>query len=97
MIKRSLQWELIKALQNVPVVALLGSRQVGKTTLALQGLTASWERDGNEVQGNLICLDCYVIRGTDDSKPRITLRFIRATMCFNKRVLKYPARSFGTI
>ena len=35
MIKRSLQQELIKALQNMPVVALLGARQVGKTTLAL--------------------------------------------------------------
>ena len=34
MIKRSLQQELIKALQNMPVVALLGARQVGKTTLA---------------------------------------------------------------
>jgi uncharacterized protein len=30
-----LQQELIKALQNMPVVALLGARQVGKTTLAL--------------------------------------------------------------
>lgn len=35
MIRRALQQKLIKALQNMPVVALLGSRQVGKTTLAL--------------------------------------------------------------
>ncbi len=36
-------------------------------------------------------------RETDDSKPRITLRFIRATTCVNKRVSKHPARTFGTI
>ncbi len=36
-------------------------------------------------------------RGSDDSKPRITLRFIRATLCVNKTVSKYPARTFGTI
>ncbi len=33
---RSLQKKLLNALQNMPVVALLGSRQVGKKTLALQ-------------------------------------------------------------
>ena len=33
---RNLQQKLLNALQNMPVVALLGSRQVGKTTLALQ-------------------------------------------------------------
>jgi len=36
MIKRLLLEKLIIALQNMPVVALLGSRQVGKTTLALE-------------------------------------------------------------
>jgi len=36
MIKRHLQQKLIMALQNMPVVALLGPRQVGKTTLALE-------------------------------------------------------------
>lgn len=36
MIKRSLLKKLIIALQNMPVVVLLGSRQVGKTTLALE-------------------------------------------------------------
>jgi len=35
MINRELQQKLITALQNMPVVALLGPRQVGKTTLAL--------------------------------------------------------------
>jgi len=36
MVKRLLLKKLIIALQNMPVVALLGSRQVGKTTLALE-------------------------------------------------------------
>ncbi|VAW74079.1 hypothetical protein MNBD_GAMMA15-1752 [hydrothermal vent metagenome] len=36
MIPRLLTNELIEALQNMPAVALLGSRQVGKTTLALE-------------------------------------------------------------
>ena len=36
MIKRELQRVLINALLNMPVVALLGPRQAGKTTLALQ-------------------------------------------------------------
>ncbi|MEZ4772651.1 MAG: ATP-binding protein [Bacteroidia bacterium] len=36
MIHRVLTHELIKALQNMPAVALLGPRQVGKTTLALE-------------------------------------------------------------
>jgi len=36
MITRALQKNLINALQNMPVVALLGARQVGKTTLAFQ-------------------------------------------------------------
>ncbi len=36
MIKRSLQQDIQKALTTIPVVALLGSRQVGKTTLALE-------------------------------------------------------------
>ena len=35
MIKRNLEETLVKALQNMPVVVLLGARQVGKTTLAL--------------------------------------------------------------
>lgn len=36
MIKRDLQKTVLAALSNMPVVALLGPRQVGKTTLALQ-------------------------------------------------------------
>lgn len=36
MIDRSIQHDLLNALRNVPVVALLGPRQVGKTTLALK-------------------------------------------------------------
>ncbi len=36
MILRNLQSNLIKALNSMPVVALLGPRQVGKTTLALE-------------------------------------------------------------
>lgn len=36
MIDRNITDKLINGLKNVPVVALLGSRQVGKTTLALQ-------------------------------------------------------------
>ncbi len=36
MIRRFLTNELIDALQNMPAVALLGSRQVGKTTLAFE-------------------------------------------------------------
>ncbi len=36
MIKRYLQQKLIMALHNMPVVALLGPRQAGKTTLALE-------------------------------------------------------------
>ncbi len=36
MIERRLTGELIKALQHMPAVALLGPRQVGKTTLALE-------------------------------------------------------------
>ena len=36
MIKRSLENRLIDAINNMPVVALLGPRQVGKTTLALE-------------------------------------------------------------
>ena len=36
MIPRFLTNELISALQNMPAVALLGSRQVGKTTLAFE-------------------------------------------------------------
>ena len=36
MITRELKNRLVNALENVPVVALLGPRQVGKTTLALQ-------------------------------------------------------------
>jgi uncharacterized protein len=36
MIQRNLEKNLIAALQNMPAVALLGPRQVGKTTLALQ-------------------------------------------------------------
>ncbi|WP_256003409.1 MULTISPECIES: ATP-binding protein [Pedobacter] len=36
MIRRNLTEKLIAGLQNVPVVALLGPRQAGKTTLALQ-------------------------------------------------------------
>jgi len=36
MIKRLLENKLINAINNMPVVALLGPRQVGKTTLALE-------------------------------------------------------------
>jgi predicted AAA+ superfamily ATPase len=36
MIRRLLENQLLKALQTVPVVAILGPRQVGKTTLALE-------------------------------------------------------------
>lgn len=36
MIERTLESKLLKALNHMPVVALLGPRQVGKTTLALQ-------------------------------------------------------------
>lgn len=36
MILRDLESKLLKALKQIPVVALLGPRQVGKTTLALQ-------------------------------------------------------------
>ncbi|WP_126970609.1 ATP-binding protein [Gynurincola endophyticus] len=36
MITRELEANLLNALENMPVVALLGPRQVGKTTLALQ-------------------------------------------------------------
>ena len=36
MITRLIEAKLLNALQNVPVVALVGPRQVGKTTLALQ-------------------------------------------------------------
>ncbi len=36
MIERNLQQKLIKSLNSMPVVALLGPRQVGKTTLALE-------------------------------------------------------------
>src|SRR3546814_457278 len=36
MISRNIQSQLLEALGQVPVVALLGPRQVGKTTLALQ-------------------------------------------------------------
>ena len=36
MINRDLQHSIQKALETMPVVALLGSRQVGKTTLALE-------------------------------------------------------------
>ncbi len=54
MIKRDLQQKILKSLQTMPVVALLGPRQVGKTTLALEiaktinkesayQLGASWE------------------------------------------------------
>ncbi len=35
MIKRLLQKNLIQALKSMPVIVLLGARQVGKTTLAL--------------------------------------------------------------
>lgn len=36
MIERILKYKLLSALENVPAVALLGARQTGKTTLALQ-------------------------------------------------------------
>jgi predicted AAA+ superfamily ATPase len=36
MIKRNLENQLLKAMETMPVVALLGPRQVGKTTLALE-------------------------------------------------------------
>jgi hypothetical protein len=36
MIKREKYSHLVKALQTMPVVALIGSRQVGKTTLAIE-------------------------------------------------------------
>lgn len=36
MIRRSLEHRVIEAINNMPVVALLGPRQVGKTTLALE-------------------------------------------------------------
>jgi hypothetical protein len=36
MIARDIENKLAYALKNMPVVALLGPRQVGKTTLALQ-------------------------------------------------------------
>lgn len=36
MIRRSLEKEIIRALNTVPVVSILGPRQVGKTTLALE-------------------------------------------------------------
>ncbi|MBT3422389.1 MAG: AAA family ATPase, partial [Bacteroidetes bacterium] len=36
MIKRERFQHLAKALETMPVVALIGSRQVGKTTLALE-------------------------------------------------------------
>ncbi len=36
MISRLIESKLVKALQSMPVVALLGSRQVGKTTLAIE-------------------------------------------------------------
>lgn len=35
MIKRELHKKILKALETMPVVALLGPRQVGKTTLVL--------------------------------------------------------------
>lgn len=41
MIPRSLENSLTHALQNMPAVALLGSRQVGKTTLALEMVKAA--------------------------------------------------------
>src|SRR5271155_1038832 len=43
MIKRDLENPLKQAMDNVGVVALLGPRQVGKTTLALE-LTANWSK-----------------------------------------------------
>lgn len=43
MIWRELETPLREAMTNVPVVALLGPRQVGKTTLALE-LTAGWSK-----------------------------------------------------
>lgn len=45
MISRTIEASLMKALQSMPVVALLGPRQVGKTTLALtlgEGLMKRW-------------------------------------------------------
>ncbi len=45
MISRTIESSLMKALQSMPVVALLGPRQVGKTTLALtlgEGLMKRW-------------------------------------------------------
>ncbi|SEA31765.1 hypothetical protein SAMN05192529_11399 [Arachidicoccus rhizosphaerae] len=36
MINRNIKTGLLNALRNMPVVALLGPRQVGKTTLALE-------------------------------------------------------------
>lgn len=49
MISRALQVQVEKALQTMPVVALLGPRQVGKTTLALEVSRA--------IQKNAIYLD----------------------------------------
>lgn len=36
MVKRTLESKLLKSLKNVPITVILGSRQVGKTTLALE-------------------------------------------------------------
>ena len=40
MIERQLSADLLNALRHMPVVALLGPRQVGKTTLALEVVEA---------------------------------------------------------
>ncbi len=45
MIKRTLESKLLKSLKNVPITAILGSRQVGKTTLALEIAKQLLEKD----------------------------------------------------
>ena len=67
MIERTLNKTLIEALQYQPAVVLLGARQVGKTTLALQlldmhkaiyiDLEDYTERDGVMQNPKLFCAD----------------------------------------
>jgi uncharacterized protein len=44
-IPRDLEGKLSSALANMPVVALLGPRQVGKTTLALQFTQQNFDKE----------------------------------------------------
>lgn len=47
MINRQLKDKIIKALQNVPIVAILGPRQVGKTTLAFEISSSHEEKESS--------------------------------------------------